>query len=307
MCDVSIIYVNYKTSSLIIDSILTVKQKTKEVDYEIIVVDNNSGDQSQSQIQRAYPEVIWIQSSDNIGFGRANNLGLEVAKGQCVLFLNPDTLLMNDAISILYHFIMSSSDIGACGGNLFDETGCPTNSFSRIYPSFLWEFLSIFYLSPKVFPYVRSHNFNFAKKPIKVASIVGADLMVKRTVLDLVDGFDPRFFMNYEETELCRRIRKNGFDIFSIPDAQIIHLEGKASYIKQSRLSYLYEGQYIYFYKVYGYVGCLTIYLITQLKSYIRIIQFVLLTNRKRLDYWRMKLKTNRNIWDSIKRKGFRR
>lgn len=307
MCSVSIIYVNYKTSSLILDSIQTVKEKTKNVDYEVIVVDNNSGDQSKSKIQGVYPEVIWVQSDDNIGFGCANNLGLQVAKGKCVLFLNPDTLLVNDAISLLYHFLMSSSGIGACGGNLFDEEGYPTNSFSRMYPSFLWEFLSIFYLSPVVFPHVRSYNFNFTKKPIKVASVVGADLMVKRTVLDLVDGFDPRFFMNYEETELCRRIRKKGFDIFSMPDAQIIHLEGKASYIKQSRLSYLYEGQYIYFYKVYGYGGCLLIYLITQLKSYIRIIQFVLLANRKRLDYWKMKLKTNRSIWNSIKRRGFKR
>ena len=178
MCNVSIIYVNYKTSSLILDSIQTVKEKTKKVDYEIIVVDNNSGDQSRSKIQEAYPEVIWVQSDDNVGFGRANNLGLQVAKGKCVLFLNPDTLLINDAISLLYHFIMSSSKIGVCGGNLFDEEGHPTNSFSRMYPSFLWEFLSIFYLSPVVFPHVRSYNFNFTKKPMKVASVVGADLMV---------------------------------------------------------------------------------------------------------------------------------
>ena len=85
MCNVSIIYVNYKTSSLILDSIQTVKEKTKKVDYEIIVVDNNSGDQSRSKIQEAYPEVIWVQSDDNVGFGRANNLGLQVAKGMCAL------------------------------------------------------------------------------------------------------------------------------------------------------------------------------------------------------------------------------
>ena len=123
-----------------------------------------------------------------------------------------------------------------------------------------------------------------------MASVTGADLMVRRSVLSSIGGFDADFFMNYEETELCLRIHRSGWDIYSVPSAQITHLEGRASYIKQSRLYFLYEGQYIYFRKVYGIFGCRLIFAITQLKSYIRIFQFLLLGNRKRRAYWKMKL-----------------
>ena len=107
--------------------------------------------------------------------------------------------------------------------------------------------------------------------------------------------------MNYEETELCLRIHQSGWDIYSVPSAQITHLEGRASYIKQSRLYFLYEGQYIYFRKVYGISGCRLIFAITQLKSYIRILQFLLLGNSERRSYWKMKLETNRKVWNSEK------
>ena len=307
MRDVSIIYVNYKTADLILDSIRSVKEKTSGIDYEIIVVDNHSEDQSLERIQQAYPEVVALRAPENLGFGRANNLGLTVATGRCVFFLNPDTLLRNDAIGILYRYLAGSPDVAACGGNLFDAEEGPTTSFSRIYPSFFWELMSIFYVKPIVFPHSRSHCFNYTGKPLSVASIIGADLMVRREVLDRVGAFDPRFFMNYEETELCRRIRGAGGRIHALPEAQITHLEGKAAYPNQSRLSFLYEGQYIYFNKVYGYGGCLLIYGITQMKNYLRIFQFVLLMNRERLAYWKMKTRTNRQVWASIKKKGFKR
>lgn len=144
--------------------------------------------------------------------------------------------------------------------------------------------------------------FNHEGKPIKVASVTGADLMVRRSVLSSIGGgFDADFFMNYEETELCLRIHQSGWDIYSVPSAQITHLEGRASYIKQSRLYFLYEGQYIYFRKVYGISGCRLIFAITQLKSYIRILQFLLLGNSERRSYWKMKLETNRKVWNSEK------
>ena len=298
---VSIIYVNYKTCDLILDSVRSVKEMTCDVDYEIIVVDNHSEDCSLERIKECYPEIICIQSFENMGFGRANNLGLEKVKGDYVLFLNPDTLLRNDAISVLYRFMEANPSVGACGGNLYDERGEPTTSFSRKFPSFVWEFLSIFYLPPLCFSYPKSKFFNKENIAIPVASVIGADLMVRRTVLDKLGGFSPDFFMNYEETELCHRIHKVGLGVYSVPTAQITHLEGRASYIKRSRLYYLYEGQYIYFRKVYGKFGARLIYVITQLKSYIRILQFVVLMNAKRHAYWKMKLETNKEVWRSEK------
>lgn len=301
MQSVSIIYVNYRTGDLIADSIRSVKEKTVGINYEIIVVDNDSGDDSLSMLKRTFPEIICIQSATNLGFGRANNLGLEKARGKYILFLNPDTLLRNNAISILYGFLEENQNVASCGGNLWDAVGKPTTSFSRKYPSFFWELLSIFYIPPICLSHRRSWFFNYEERPIEVAAIIGADLMVRKSVLDQVGAFDPDFFMNYEETELCRRITRAGWKICAVPDAQITHFEGRASYMNQSRLYLLYEGQYIYFRKVYGRLGRWLIYAITQLKSYIRILQFILLRNRERLSYWKMKLETNRNVWNHIK------
>lgn len=302
--DVSIIYVNYKTSSLIINSIESVKKRTTDIQYEIIVVDNASENHSLEIIQEAYPDVICIQANENLGFGRANNLGISQAKGDYIFFLNPDTVLINNAIKELFSFIKTSKKIGACGGNLYDENNIPTTSFSRYYPSFLWELLSIFYISPIHFIYPASSYFNKENKPIAVASIIGADLMIKRSVLDEVGYFSPEFFMNYEETELCHRIHKAKYKIYSVPSAHITHLEGRASYIKQSRLYYLYEGQYIYFKKTYGIGGCRLIFAITQIKNYFRYILFLLFNHREKRSYWRMKLETNRNVWNSKKIKN---
>lgn len=95
-----------------------------------------------------------------------------------------------------------------------------------------------------------------------MASVTGADLMVRRSVLSSIGGFDADFFMNYEETELCLRIHRSGWDIYSVPSAQIITFGGACLYIKQSRLYFLYEGQYIYFRKVYGIFGCQIVFAI---------------------------------------------
>lgn len=297
--DVSIIYVNYKTSALVINSIASVKRLTTGISYEIIVVDNHSEDQSLKRIKDEYPDVICIASDTNEGFGRANNIGLKQAKGRNILFLNPDTLLINNAIQRLSHFLDSTPKAAVCGGNLFDEEGNPTTSLGRRYPSFWLEVLSIFYLSPIIYPHRNCTYFNFTQQPLQVAVIIGADLMIKQTVLQKCGAFDPVFFMNFEETELCRRITQNGYQIYSIPDAHITHLEGKAAYIKQSRLFYYYQGQYIYFRKIYGKTGCQWIYRITQFKNRIRKLQFIILRNKTKQQYWNMKYNTNQEVWNS--------
>ena len=301
--DVSIIYVNYNTSDLILNSIKSVKEKTKGITYELIVVDNDSKNDSLDSIKFQYPEVICIQSRSNLGFGKANNLGIERAKGKCILFLNPDTLLKNDAITILFSYLNENPNVGGCGGNLFDEYDNPTTSFARQFPSYWREIMSIFYIPSINFTYPKSIFFNKEKYPIKVAFIIGADLMIRQSLISEIGGFDPDFFMNYEETEFCKRITDAGFDIYSVPMAEIIHLEGRSSYIKQSRLFYLYEGQYIYYLKRYGSSGSLLIYYITQLKNYIRTIQFSLFYNKKKRLYWKMKLKTNNQAWNSFNQK----
>ena len=295
--DVSIIYVNYKTAGLVIDSIRSVREQTTGVAYEILVVDNDSADGSVERIRQACPEAKLIEAGANLGFGRANNLGLEQASGETVLFLNPDTRLLNNAVRILYNYLKSNKKAGACGGNLVNADGGPNRSFGRSYPSFGEEFLSIFYLEPVYWRHSRSTAYNYTGRPLPVASIVGADLLVKRKVLEKTGGFSPDFFMYFEETELCRRIRKAGYRVVSVPDARIVHLEGKAPHVTASQMQHFFEGQYVFFSKRYGSWGPRALYGLLDLKCALRCWQFMLLGYADRLAYWRTKAAANRQVY----------
>lgn len=231
--DVSVIIVNFKTADLIADCINSVIEKTIGVSYDVIVVDNNSEADFEEKILKVIPESLqdnfqFIALPENVGFGRANNEGLKIAKGRNVFFLNPDTVLINNAIKILSDFLNSHPKAGACGGNLYDEHSEPSFSFQRWLPGTLWELDQFFNSRPRKLVYGKSDMHNFTGKIISVGFISGADLMVKRSILDEIGGFSPEFFMYYEESDLCARIKKAGYKIYSVPEARIIHLESKS-------------------------------------------------------------------------------
>ncbi|WP_455620675.1 glycosyltransferase family 2 protein [Parabacteroides sp.] len=298
--DVSIIYVNYKTASLVLDSIHSVKEKTQGVSYEVIVVDNASEDGSEVLVTTQYPEVRYVQAGANLGFGRANNLGVAEAKGEYILFLNPDTLLENDAVSILYDFLREHQEVGACGGNLVDGECRPTFSLNRVDFTLIQEFLSIFYLRPFLWKERKSFFYNFSDKPLEVRSIIGADLMVRRSLIDRIGAFDPDFFMNGEDIELCYRIIRSGHKVYSVPDARIVHLEGKSSYIKVSRLQLLYEGNYRLFSKIYSFAHARKLFHIIQWKCRLRYLLFKCLGNKEKQTYWKTKREVNEMAWSNF-------
>lgn len=249
--DVSIIIVNYNTKDLTLQCINSVYEKTQGISFEVILVDNASTDGSKEYFQEDN-RITYIYSDENLGFGRANNLGLSVASGRNILFLNPDTILVNNAVRLLSTFLDNNSNVGACGGNLFDESMKPSLSFRRIRPSIIWEFNNLFGEIPERIVFGTNRLFNNTKNPIIVKYITGADLMVKRITLNQVGGFCPDFFMYYEETDLCCRIIKNKWKILSIPDAKIQHLEGKSfknthSFVNKTKLTYIFNSRNIYY------------------------------------------------------------
>lgn len=223
--DVSIIIVNYNTCSLTLDCIKSVKEKTRDCSYEIIVVDNASNDDSK-QVLSAINDITYIYLEKNLGFGGGNNEGIKKAKGRNIFLLNSDTLLINDAVSILSHTLDSNEAIGVCGGNLYDVNNEPTNSYEMHLPSFVWELNKV--SNYRLFRYIYRKNryFNTKNRLLKVGYISGADMMIRKSALDKVGMFDTHFFMYYEETELTYRIKKAGYSCISNPEAKIIHLEG---------------------------------------------------------------------------------
>lgn len=227
--EVSIILVNYNTLNLLINCIDSIIAKSSGFSYEIIVVDNYSDDHSKVILYQKYGnDIRYIGLSENLGFGRANNEGIKLAKGQNILFLNPDTLLLNNAIKILNDYLIDHSDVGVVGGNIYDANMKPTHSFGRLFPAAFHEFSLLFRNMPEKIFYRKNLEFNKTGRPLCVSYITGAMLMIRGEIVKNMGGFDSDFFMYFEDTELCYRIHKMGLFIVNIPQAEIIHLEGKS-------------------------------------------------------------------------------
>ncbi len=260
--DVSIIIVNYKTADLIANAITSIIRLTKDISYEIIVVDNNSNDNCYNLLKDTFKndiELSFISLKENKGFGMANNEGVYIAKGRNILFLNPDTLLINNAIKELSNYLDNHNDVGACGGNLYDELMKPAQSFYRILPSLKWDLSILTFRKIEKLIFGGNYIFNYTDHPIKVGYITGADLMVKKKILDEFGGFSSDFFMYYEETDLCCRIKKHGYKIINVPTAKIQHLEGKSFDREQSilnieRIKMSEESRLIYYKRNVGHV-----------------------------------------------------
>lgn len=226
--DVSIIIINYNTSNLINDCIESIFKKVSDIEYEIIIVDNNTENLSKTIDAAKDSRIQLLQLDSNIGFGRANNAGAKIARGRNLFLLNPDTILLNNAVKILSDYLDTNLECGACGGNLYDNYFNPIHSYRMVMPGII-DSIDLFTnrkLSRLL--YGKNHQFNHTDKIKKVGYITGADLMIPCNVFTHLHGFDGEFFMYYEETDLCKRINDSGKTIISVPMSKIIHLVGKS-------------------------------------------------------------------------------
>lgn len=230
MIEVSIIIINYNTSTLTLDCINSIKRHVKDVSYEIIVVDNDSLTDENLTKLKTTTDIKYIQSKTNLGFGKANNLGLQSALGEYIFFLNSDTLLLNDAVSILYKYAQKLPEkLGGLGCILENKTGAPIHSSGNL-PRMIddWDNYIITPIKKALGCY-KSPTTNITANEKEVGYITGADLMVKRSVLDECGVFNPTFFMYFEETEMQCRFKRKGYDNILIKGPRIIHLEGEST------------------------------------------------------------------------------
>lgn len=229
--DVSIIIVNYNTCDLTRNCLKSVFEQTKDIDFEVIVSDNGSKDGSIEMIKTEFPQVILIENNANLGFGKANNVGYRYANGNYVFLLNSDTVLLNNAVKCFMNEIKKLPDYIACMGcKLTGNNGKYIHSYGN-FPTFWNEMLrSPFSLLGKL----RIGNKGFDSTPIIpieeglfiVEYITGADLFVKKDVIDKCGLFDEDFFMYYEETEMQYRYKKKGYYSCLTAKPEIQHLVG---------------------------------------------------------------------------------
>ena len=233
----SIIIVNFRSALLIKNCIHSIYQFNRNLQCEIIVIDNASSDDSESMILGAFPEVRWHQMGYNSGFARANNAGMKMAKGDCFLLLNPDTIAIDDSISRCYHQLRDS-DYSAAGVQQLNPDHSPQISGNFFVKGGLNHLLPIPYWGGFIrwLGYrTRSKvpNIKEAKGVEEVDWISGAFLMVKKEAVDAAGLMDEDFFLYAEEVEWCSRLKRTG-KLCLFGHLHIIHLEGGAVNTQQN-------------------------------------------------------------------------
>ena len=287
----SIIIVNYNGGTMIIDAIRSVYATKGDLSLQLIVVDNGSSDGSVDAIRKQFgKEIEIIEMKYNAGFAAANNAGLTKAKGSYIFFLNPDTIVLDGALQTMVQYLNEHPQVGACGANLYDRDMRPQFSYWMLFPGVRMEWSGLFSDAFLRLRHHYSHEHNYTDKPKQVAYIMGADLMIRREVIEQVGPMDENFFLFYEETELCYRIHKAGHEIVNIPQAQIIHLEGQTIDKMNVRREQMMRSRAIYLRKCCPPIERAAANTILAISSSIRFLWFAITGNKEKQQFWKYTL-----------------
>jgi|688.fasta_scaffold194790_2 GT2 family glycosyltransferase len=233
MMDLSIIIVNYKSSHHVMNCLHSIYESRMNIDYEIIIVDNASKDNSQQEICSLYKEITWIQSDYNAGFARANNMGIKASQGRNILLLNADTIITKNAIEQTIIKFEDDKQYAACGVQLLNTDHSKQQSGAKFIVGGINNFLALPYLGSliKRIGYtlgMKQHNVVDMNQDMQVDWIVGAFIMTRRSIIEKSGLLDEDFFMYAEEIEWCSRIRKYG-PMLLYHEPKVIHIGGGTS------------------------------------------------------------------------------
>ncbi len=251
--DVSIIVLNYNTCRLTMDCLRSVYDSETNFVYEIILIDNNSRDDSVERISREFPGVMLIANSENVGYARANNQGMEVASGRYVLLLNSDTVVRKDTLQTMISFMDSRPDLGASGCKVILPDGSLDKACKRGFPTPSASFYYAFGFS-KLFPdRPRFNGYQLGyldpDQDYPVDCLVGAFMLLRRETIEQVGGLDEDFFMYGEDLDWCFRIKEAGWGIYYYPQTSIVHLKGGSARRRPFKIVYEFHRAMILFHR----------------------------------------------------------
>jgi N-acetylglucosaminyl-diphospho-decaprenol L-rhamnosyltransferase len=265
----SVIIVSFNTSALLQKCLKSLFDNKTAHNLEVFVVDNNSADDSVEMVEKFFPQVRLIANKVNMGFAAANNQAYNLCSGTYIILLNPDTRLRPDAIDNAVAFMEDHPSAGLCGCRLVNLAGHLEPS-ARRFPNSFYKLLTISGLSTKFasskilgrgdYKYF-DHNTS-----IEVDWVPGTFSIVRRAMLDQLGLFDERFYLYYEETDLCLRAKRAGWKIFFFPGAEVIHAGGASSKTRQDMqmdiggsqlLKFRLRSELLYFRKNFGQLAVL--------------------------------------------------
>ncbi|MBI5326081.1 MAG: glycosyltransferase [Ignavibacteriae bacterium] len=246
--DISVIIVNYNVKDFLFQCLKSVEKASDLVrksgfTTEIIVVDNNSTDGSIDYLLQNFPNVNFISLSDNLGFGKANNIGVEKSSGKYLLILNPDTVIEEDNLLKMFNYMESNPEIGAAGCKVLNSDGSFQLSCRRGLPTPWASFSKLFGLQ-KLFPkskFFGKYNLTYRSidETYYIDILIGAYMFVKREAFESVGGFDEIYFMYGEDIDLCYSIQRKGWKISYFHETSIIHYKGEST--RRSSIKELYH------------------------------------------------------------------
>ena len=266
--DLSIIIVCTNEFDYLKACINSIYKLTDNVEYEIIVINNNCPDAGIGNFLKEnikkFNHFKIIENNSTLSFTQSNNLGLSKASGEFIIFLNPDTILLNNAFKILTDFLSENKKVGVCGSRLFDQDktyqvsfySFPTvfktflkvigvNKFLSKYP-FILKFLSNFKRIMPEYAYLFNLNFDDLRSPIEVPWVTSACLIVRRDIIKKIGKFDENIKIYADDMDFCLRIRDEGYKIYFVPEAKLIHYRGWGK--KSARSISLYFNGHRYYY-----------------------------------------------------------
>jgi len=229
--DVSICIVNWNVRDYLDRCLRSIKETTAPLSCQIIVVDNASSDNSLDMLKQKYPNIKLIENKTNLGFATATNQALDLAKGDTIFLLNPDTELLPQALQTLLDFIKKHPNSAIVAPKLLNTDGSLQPSVRR-FPNFkiiLYRYTILKHIGIFSREEAKGKMADFSFEEQKsVDQPAGAALLIRRDILEKVGRLDPTFFLFYEEVDLCRRIKRCGYDIMYLPASQVVHHGGKS-------------------------------------------------------------------------------
>lgn len=249
--DVSVIIITRNTCAMTGDAVRSVLSGDVAVAKEVIIVDNGSTDDTAVVLPREFLGIQLIRSEKNLGFARAVNLAAKNATGEFLLLLNSDARLTSDALTLALSWMRANLDCAVAGAQLLNADGSRQNSIAN-FPTLATELLNkslLRRLWPKKFP-GKEQAFT---TPVEVETVVGAFMLIRKSVWDVFGGLDERFFFFFEETDFCRQARIKNLRVMHLPQVRVWHGQGQTA--KQvsaaARIEY-WRSRYTYFAKNYG-------------------------------------------------------
>ncbi len=241
----SVIILNYNVRDFLELCLKSVQAAIATIDAEIIVIDNNSQDDSCAMVKDMFPSVKLIENKDNSGFSKGNNIGVGQAKGEYLCILNPDTVVAEDTFTKLLKFTESKSNLGIVGCQLIDGKGKFLPESKRNVPT------------PKVsLKKVLGNDNDYYANQLQIESsgkvdiLVGAFMWLKKDVYQAVGGFDEAYFMYGEDIDLSYKVKKAGYDNYYFGDTTVIHFKGEST-LKDAKYAKRFYGAMQIFYKTH--------------------------------------------------------